>query len=180
VRYYRNPAQHPKRRYIGVALEREGQASQLPTPFNAPTRRRLGMYATPMKANEGILSPEAQAIKDSAFLKAHIAGSSQPGGKSVPVPPQAAMQKLPKDKLFTLQTNPFDPKYAPRAGGYGMANYEIGRAAERKGVSVKEFDRKDRWTAWRVRAKKVKEKMMARAARANRKTKGRKSSKKVA
>lgn len=130
---------------------------------------------------EPVLAPETQAAKDSAFLRAQIASALQPGGKTGPVPSQAAVQKSQKGKVFTLtQTNPFDPKYAPRSGGYGMANYEIGRAAERKGITVKEFDRKDRWTAWRIRAKKVKEKMIARAARANRKTKGRKSSKKVA
>ncbi|KAK5940945.1 54S ribosomal protein L2 mitochondrial [Knufia obscura] len=184
VRYYRNPSAHPKRRYIGVALEREGPASKMPTPFNAPTRRRLGMYATPRVEPTSTPAVLDQAAKDSAFLRAHIAGALQPGGTSVPTPPQAVTQsQSQKNKLFTLNTaptNPFDPKYDLRRGGYGMANYEIGRAAERKGVQVTEFDRTDRWKAWRVRAKKVKEKMMARAARANRKTKGRKSSKKVA
>jgi len=141
------------------------------------------MYANPIK--EPLLAPNTLAAKDGAFLRAHIATALQPAGKAGPMPSAAATQlaaRKDKNTLFTtgMQINPFDPKYAPRAGGYGMANYEIGRIGERNGVEVKEFDRKDRWKAWRVRAKKVKEKMMARASRANRKTKGKKSNKKVA
>lgn len=158
VRYYRNPAVHPKRRYIGVALEKEGSGSQLPTPPNAPTRRRLGMYALPIKDAH----PSNQQATDAAFLKAHMADETE-RPKSVPTPPAAG----PSAPL------------ALRRGGFGMANFEIGRAAERAGKVVDEFDRKDRWRAWRVRAAKVKVKMMNRAARATRKTKGRKSSKKV-
>lgn len=166
VRYYRNPAIHPKRRYIGVALEKEGPGSKLPTPPNAPTRRRLGMYATPIK--EAPLNAELQAAKDAEFLQAHIAEGSKPA-KAIPHPSKTAKPGL----------KPFDPQNMVRAGGHGISNYEIGKAAEVKGVRVKEFDRKDRWTAWRVRAQKVKQKMLDRAAKANRKTKGKKSVKKV-
>ena len=174
VRYYRNPSLHPKRRYIGVALSEKGPGSQLPTPPNAPTRRRLGMHAVPMK--EPVLSSEAQASKDSAYLQAHISASSvgSTTPKTVPAPPQGGRVRiLPRRPTVS----PFSTEFASRAGGYGLANYEIGRAAEKAGIVVKEFDRKDRWSAWRVRQKKVKEKMIARAARATRKTKGRKSSK---
>lgn len=177
VRYYRNPSLHPKRRYIGVALAKEGPAAKLPTPPNAITRRRLGMYLSPIKdiVLGGLLTPEQQAAKDSAFMTAHMSasskGSSATAPMTVPTPPQAAVQGKPVSK------SPFDPVYATRKGGHGMANYEIGRAAERAGITVREFDRKDRWKAWRVRAKKVKEKMIARAERASRKSKGAKSNK---
>lgn len=57
---------------------------------------------------------------------------------------------------------------------------EIGRAAEKAGITVRDYDRKDRWVAWRKRAEKVKVSMLARAAKANRKAKGKKSNKKVA
>lgn len=77
------------------------------------------------------------------------------------------------------QLRPFDPANTTRKGGHGVSNWQIGRAAEIKGVTVKEFDRKDRWTAWRVRSKKVKEKMIARAAKKTKKTKGKKANKKV-
>lgn len=157
VRYYKDPSLHPKRKYIGVALEKEGPRSKLPTPKNAPTRRRLGMYLSPIKQTY-----EQSADLDTEFLEAHVADeNTRP--KTVPVPTQAVTQ-LP---------------YALRHGGHGMANFEIGKAAERKGIKVDVFDRKDRWKAWRIRAKKAKEKQMARAAKATRKTKGKKSNKKV-
>ena len=57
------------------------------------------------------------------------------------------------------------------------ANFEIGRAAEKKGITVREYDRGDRWLAWRKRAQKVKKAALARAAKANRKTKGKKTNK---
>lgn len=159
VRYYRNPTVHPDRRYIGVALEKEGPGSKLPSPLNAPTRRRLGMYASPIKDP----FPLDQEAADTAFLNAHMAaGNKEP--KLVSTPPAA-----------TSKTT-----YALRRDGLGMANYEIGRAAERAGKKVEPFDRKNRWKAWRVRAAKVKLKMMNRAAKATRKTKGKKSNKKVA
>lgn len=158
VRYYRDPAVHPKRRYIGVALEKEGPGSKLPTPPNAPTRRRLGMYLSPIKQTH-----EQSAVADAAFLQAHIA-EQKTSTRAIPTPVPVVRKQLP---------------YALRHGGHGMANHEIGRAAERKGIKVKVFDRKDRWTAWRIRSKKAKEKQMARAAKANRKTKGKKSNKKI-
>jgi hypothetical protein len=47
VRYYRDPALHPKRSYIGVAIAKD---HALPTPLNAARRRRLDMYAAPRPA----------------------------------------------------------------------------------------------------------------------------------
>ena len=44
---------------------------------------------------------------------------------------------------------------------YREANWEIGRAAERAKVKVREFKPRDRWTAWRkatVRKSKIAEK----------------------
>lgn len=158
VRYYKDPAVHPKRRFIGVALDKEGPRSKLPTPPNAPTRRRLGMYLVPIKQTQ-----EESVLSDAAFLRAHII-EGKVMTKPPPTPAPATTTQLP---------------YALRKGGHGMANHEIGRAAERKGIRVKIFDRKDRWTAWRVRAKKSKEKQLLRAAKANTKTKGKKSNKKV-
>jgi hypothetical protein len=48
VRYYRNPAVHPKRGYIGVAIHKD---DPLPTPANAARRRRLDMFAAPRPAD---------------------------------------------------------------------------------------------------------------------------------
>jgi hypothetical protein len=42
---------------------------------------------------------------------------------------------------------------------YREANWQIGRAAERAGVQVKEFVPGDRWTAWRKRSTRIKANM---------------------
>ena len=44
MRYYLDPERHPDRRYIGVCFDKDGK---LPTPRNAPTRRKLNMIAVP-------------------------------------------------------------------------------------------------------------------------------------
>ncbi|KIW29849.1 ribosomal protein L27 [Cladophialophora immunda] len=162
VRYYRDPLKHPKRRYIGVALEKEGPRSQLPTPRNAPTRRRLGMYAAPMQP-----PPESQKSVDESFLEAHLSLSSKGHG-------QVAF----KSSRGAVTPTPAAPPPAfNRQGTYREANASIGWAAERKGVKVREYDRNDRWLAWKKRSLRVKRGMEAKAARAMRKTKGKKSNK---
>ncbi|KAK5463113.1 54S ribosomal protein L2 mitochondrial [Exophiala xenobiotica] len=148
VRYYRDPLKHPKRRYIGVALEKEGPGSELPLPRNAPSRRRLGMYATPIK------QPDTE--KD--FMEAHLSGTSHVAFRNgaTPTPP---------------------PPTITRQGTYREANVSIGRAAERKGVNVREYDRGDRWLAWRRRSARVKAAMEAKVAKGTKKSKGKKSNK---
>ncbi|KAF1918617.1 ribosomal L27 protein-domain-containing protein [Ampelomyces quisqualis] len=49
VRYYKDPNLHPKRQYIGIALEKD---HRLPYPVMAPRQRRLGMVAV-ARAVEG-------------------------------------------------------------------------------------------------------------------------------
>ena len=163
VRYYQDPARHPKRRYIGVALEREGKLSVLPTPQNAPTRRRLGMYATPMKGGD----------TSSAFLESHLSANSTgtAGTEGAATPP---LQQTANKAVPPVQAAP-----VMRQGTHMQreANFEIGRAAEKKGITVREYDRGDRWLAWRKRAAKVKKAALARAAKASRKGKGKKANK---
>ena len=156
VRYYRDPSLHPKRRYIGVALEREGKLAVLPTPKNAATRRRLGMYAVPIKADTS-----------TAFLESHLSANS--AGT-----PTATLTPASNKGVPLVPSTP-----VMRQGTYmhREANFEIGRAAERKGITVREYDRGDRWLAWRKRAQKVKKAALARAAKASRKTKGKKTNK---
>lgn len=48
VRYYRDPARHPMRKYIGVVFD---QTDKLPRSPGAPRRRRLGLEAVPMTAD---------------------------------------------------------------------------------------------------------------------------------
>ena len=156
VRYYQDPARHPKRRYIGVALDREGKRSILPTPQNAPTRRRLGMYATPIKES------------NANFLESHATANSV---RKVAAPPQ-----VPPVKGTRTAAN---PALSTRNRGMRFqkeSNWEIGDAAAKKGVTVRPFDRKDRWYAWRIRAQKQKKSALARAAKASRKSgKGKKA-----
>lgn len=150
VRYYRDPLKHPKRRYIGVALEKEGPGSQLPPSPNAPSRRRLGMYAMVMK------QPESKP-SDTNFLEAHLSASSHLGSKSGPT-------NTPLPTII-------------RQGTYREANVSIGLAAERKGVTIREYYRGDRWLAWRRRAARVKMGIEAKAAKGTKKSKGKKSNK---
>ncbi|KKY16248.1 putative 50s ribosomal protein [Phaeomoniella chlamydospora] len=105
VRYYRDPDRHPKRRYIGVALEREGPESALPTPKNAATRRRLNMLAVPRQkaAKEGDLSFTATITDSLSSAETSEAPSTSQNTRS---------------------------RYM-----YREANWEIGRAAERKGIT---------------------------------------------
>jgi large subunit ribosomal protein L27 len=51
VKYYKDPQKHPKRSYIGVAFARE---DSLPSPLNAPRKRRLGMVAVPLLEEEPV------------------------------------------------------------------------------------------------------------------------------
>lgn len=49
VKYYRDPARHPTRQYIGVTFSKE---DKLPYPPNTPRVRRLGMVAVTRKTED--------------------------------------------------------------------------------------------------------------------------------
>lgn len=115
VRYYLDPERHPKRKYIGVCFEKDGT---LPTPRNAPTKRRLNMIAVPRQ--------QVQVSSSSTSVTIGENGEA------------AAAQQTTELQLR--------PGYM-----YREANWEIGRAAEKAGIKVKEFDPKNRWLAWRKR-----------------------------
>ncbi|KAK4239531.1 ribosomal L27 protein-domain-containing protein [Achaetomium macrosporum] len=51
VKYYRDPARHPKRQYIGVVFNRE---DKLPYPPGTPRRRKLNLVAVPRKVEEPV------------------------------------------------------------------------------------------------------------------------------
>ncbi|KAF1847850.1 uncharacterized protein K460DRAFT_276213 [Cucurbitaria berberidis CBS 394.84] len=123
VRYYRDPRKHPKRQYIGVALEKE---HTLPYPPNAVRRRRLNMLAVPVTAPTSSSTPAADVIV-----------------ADLPVD-TAARADTPRESTRKSLTLTRGKGYA-----YREANWQIGRAAERANVQVKEFVPGDRWTAWR-------------------------------
>jgi hypothetical protein len=114
------------------------------------------MYAAPLRP---VLS------QDDKFLSEHLSDNSK-APSIIPVPTK------PLDATVIPPPAPF-----LREGTFRESNISIGYAAERKGVKVREFDRGDRWLAWRKRQLRVKRGMLARAAKASRKQKGKKSNK---
>jgi large subunit ribosomal protein L27 len=125
VKYYLDPERHPKRQYIGVAFERE---DTLPSPRNAVTKRRLGMVAVPRIEKGALLEQESSTDAGNGTVKVKLVASNSDNNS--------------KDLL--------------RSGYmYREANWEIGQAAERAGIKVKEWNRKDRWLAWRKKLNKI-------------------------
>jgi large subunit ribosomal protein L27 len=134
VKYYRDPLKHPNRQYIGVVFERH---QVLPTPANAPRRRRLGMVAMQIPSMEE--SSATPSIADPAVDAAIEAVAALPNpSKSKKVASRSPTETREGNKLKMR------PNYQFRE-----ANWEIGRAAEKAGVVVKEFERGDRFLAWR-------------------------------
>lgn len=122
-----------------MALKRE---YVLPTPPNAMRRRRLGMVASVMPSEPSItpsLSEEVEAAKSEVVTEVKKRTKRE----------QKKFERGEEGRVLTLR-----PGYM-----YREANWEIGRAAERAKVKVREFKRGDRWVAWRKRAAR-KEKAM--------------------
>lgn len=151
VKYYRDPARHPKRQYIGVVFER-GQT--LPYPRNAPRQRRLGMVAVPMEekpmsatelvqastkvVREFVINPRPPVAEaESSRGSTATAGGKQ--RKSV------KSGEVEIEKVLRLR-----PGYMYREG-----NWEIGRAAEKANIRVREYRRGDRFLAWRKRVARI-------------------------
>lgn len=135
VKYYKDPEKNPKRQYIGVVFERD---QVLPLPRNAMRRRKLNMVATKMEEAPVVL--EASSV-----LERHA-----PDG------PLFKKKKSKERKGEEGRNLTLRPGYM-----YRESNWEIGRAAERAQVKVREFKPRDRWTAWRkrgIRDAKIQEK----------------------
>ncbi|KAI9887375.1 MAG: 54S ribosomal protein L2 mitochondrial [Watsoniomyces obsoletus] len=136
VNYYRNPTVHPKRKYIGVAFEKD---HMLPYPPNAPRHRRLGMVAVPMTHSAAPDIPPAQDTE--AVPEEQVTRERKEAPKLVTIHPSAKNQPI---KTLHLR-----PNYSYREG-----NWEIGRAAERAGIKIREYQRGDRFLAWRKTSKR--------------------------
>ncbi|EAW14703.1 mitochondrial 54S ribosomal protein bL27m [Aspergillus clavatus NRRL 1] len=121
VRYYLDPERHPDRKYIGVCFEKEGK---LPTPRNAPTRRKLNRIAVP-RIPDGFetaaQSDLAATVEDGTTVSGVEAANAATGSQ-------------------------LRPGYM-----YREANWQIGRAAEKAGITAKPYKRDNRWLAWRKR-----------------------------
>jgi len=122
VRYYKDPRRHPKRQYIGVALQKE---HSLPYPVNIARPRRLNRVAVTTTPEPTVVVAE---------------GTSDP--EVIVAATQAESQAIPADKNARVLT-------MGRGYGFREANWQIGRAAERANVQVKQFVPGDRWTAWK-------------------------------
>jgi hypothetical protein len=138
VKYYKDPEKHPKRQYIGVVFERE---QVLPLPRNAPRRRRLGMVATKLEMHTREASA-AQMQVQVGEVEGEKAHGSQEAAPAKPMKRARKERKGEEGRNLQLR-----PGYMYREG-----NWEIGRAAERAKVKVREFKPRDRWTAWRKAA----------------------------
>jgi large subunit ribosomal protein L27 len=151
VRYYRDPLQHPKRQYIGVALNKD---DVLPYPRNAVRKRRLNMVAVSQDEQPAMIGGQV------VVADLQVGDDTQPGSEtSIVATPRVStpMGTLTRGKGYA----------------YRMANWDIGRAAERANVQVKEFVPGDRWAAWR----KSKARMAANEERKKLRNAGKKTAK---
>ena len=124
VTFYKDPAAHPKRKYIGVVFQR---GEKLPVPRNAPRRRRLGLVG-----RERVLSTIATAEGMEAGGLVESQGTMRQEGMKT------------RSKVPALRKVELRPGYQ-----YRESNWSIGRAAERANVRVREYKRGDRFLAWR-------------------------------
>merc|ERR1711939_628054 len=163
VKYYKDPFTHPKRRYIGVALERDWT---LPTPRDIPRRRRLGMIAVPMNEDSSHLTDNyvARPVRPAPIV---------PIEKSTGLPKGMTLEPADDGSMrptFTLK----DGSKIKMRDNYMFSedNWEIGRAAERAGKVVRPFKKGNRWLAWRKRT--VRRAKAAEMRSMSRKNKGKK------
>lgn len=161
VKYYKDPEKHPKRQYIGVVFER---AQVLPLPRNSMRRRRLGMVAQKIELPLSEAEKEQEPVQVSIELALDDAGTPVLGqdlGVKVKQAPPAQTKFRKGEEGRNLQLR---PGYM-----YRESNWEIGRAAERANIKVKEFKPRDRWTAWRKsgirKAKNAEKRGLGRRAR---------------
>lgn len=152
MRYYRDPARHPKRKFIGIVFEKN---QQLPAPANAVRRRKLGMLAYQQPAfyteqNTGnLITGQQTGLPGNA-------GQGEAKSSTIREEPNASRaEKVVKERVGGEVV---ERKLTLRPGyQYRQANWEIGRAAERSKValSVKPFRPGDRFAAWRKRSLRV-------------------------
>ncbi|KAE8375918.1 ribosomal L27 protein-domain-containing protein [Aspergillus bertholletiae] len=122
VRYYLDPERHPDRKYIGVCFEKDGK---LPTPRNAPTRRKLNRVAVPR------IDDAPTPIAGQSDLVATIDNGTM----------VSSVEAVNAESGSQLR-----PGYM-----YREANWQIGRAAEKAGITAKPYNPRNRWLAWRKR-----------------------------
>lgn len=152
VKYYRDPLKHPDRQYIGVVFER-GQT--LPQAPHAVRRRRLGMLAYQMQP---VLEAGEQSSLEGSAAAVQGAGADEQqltsAGSVVDARPLNTIREAPREvrerRVHSVKGDIGKGVATLRPGyQYRMANWEIGRAAERAKIEVKTFKPGDRFAAWR-------------------------------
>lgn len=147
VKYYRDPARHPKRKYIGVAFERD---HKLPYPPNAPRHRRLGMIAVPREVPTPSIPPPPTL------------SASEP---TSPAAAAAAARSALPTTIVVKSRHPDQPDKTLRLRAgymYCESNYDIGRVAD-QAPPVRKWRRNNRFLAWRIRAARYKRRLARRA-----------------
>lgn len=99
VKYYRDPARHPTRQYIGVTFRKE---DKLPYPPNFPRVRRLGMVAVTRKTEDtappGVSSSgiPLKVVRKAVLPETKAAASTSGSVSAAPAPDAAADVKAVK------------------------------------------------------------------------------------
>ena len=142
VRYYRDPDKHKDRKYIGIVFDR---GWNLPRGRGAARRRRLGLEVREMSIDAMGAEPIG-----GAFAEAMAEREGNEGSNDVEVDTSAITTRA--------KTSDSKQKLALKDGYmYRESNWEIGRAAERAKVKVREYKAGDRFLAWRkTNARKAK------------------------
>jgi hypothetical protein len=114
---------------------------QLPHPRNAPSRRKLNMVDVPIQAKVEGQSDLIASVDENGVQVSDV---------------QAV------DAATGLQLRP----------GYMFreANWEIGRAAEKAGITSQGYDRRNRWLAWRKREKRAERAAQMKSMKGKKKT----------
>jgi len=188
VKYYRDPVTHPKRQFIGVVFER---SQTLPQPPHAVRRRRLGMLAYRMKGAEEVGDALSHLDEQGPGNAAEsVAQGDLVTGQHTGIPPAqpSTIREAPREERGKRVTTTTVREKGVRKSAltlrpgyqYRQANWEIGRAAERKaersGRTVRPVRRKD-WMRGR-RAMKFEALAKVKAARSRNASKGKGKAKK--
>ncbi|KAL8772814.1 MAG: hypothetical protein Q9209_002159 [Squamulea sp. 1 TL-2023] len=120
-----------KRRYIGVVMER---GETLPRARGKKRERRLGLEAREMSTLAAPSSTD-NTISD------QLPAINEEGGPVLREQPKETRAKVPEMKEMGIR-----PGYMFRE-----ANWQIGRAEDKKGKAVRVYQKGDRFLAWRKR-----------------------------
>ncbi|KAK4185873.1 ribosomal L27 protein-domain-containing protein [Podospora australis] len=149
VKYYRDPARHPKRQYIGVVFNKE---DKLPYPPNTPRKRKLALAAVPRKietapAPKDALSPSGIPLAvtrlpvkaTEAAESAEAAPKTEKPAAEKPAPPAQAAERVPLKDGNSIISALIKEKLRSRA--VSQAAREAAKAAAEKALEERKHTR---------------------------------------